>query len=153
VKLEAGHFYRLEMNAYNQAFRGTDGRAAAQSVLYFTTQGVSEAVKARLTKPKVVSLIPPNRATEVAPNLEEIRVTFDVPMTRGYSWTGAGDHYPAGTGNNPYWIDDYTCVLPVALKPDHQYNLGINSVSAVNFQSADGGVPCDPLEYTFTTRP
>jgi RNA polymerase sigma-70 factor (ECF subfamily) len=153
VKLEAGHYYRLDINAYNQAFRGADGRAAAQSVLYFTTQGASQAVKAKLTKPKVVSLIPPNGTTDVDPNLKEIRVTFDLPMTSGYSWTGAGDQYPGSPGNNAHWIDDYTCVLPVALKPDHPYTLGVNSVAAVNFQSAGGGVPCDPVEYTFRTRP
>jgi hypothetical protein len=40
----------------------------------------------------------------------------------------------------------------VALKPAHQYNLGINSVAAVNFQSAGAGVPCDPVDYAFKTK-
>jgi beta-lactamase regulating signal transducer with metallopeptidase domain len=152
VKLEAGQFYRMEINRTDQQdFRGKDGRVAAQSVLYFTTQGAGEAVKAKLTKPRVVCLAPPNGATDVDPNLSELRVTFDVPMWKGYSWTGGGDHYPYG--GNVHWLDDYTCVLPVALKPDHQYSLGINSVAAVNFQSAQGRVPSDPVDYTFKTKP
>jgi len=151
VKLEAGQYYRVEINRTDQQdFRGKDGRAAAQSVLYFTTQGASEAMKAKLTKPRIVCLVPPNGATEVEPDLNELRVTFDVPMWKGYSWTGGGDQYPYG--GKVHWLDDYTCVLPVALKPDHQYNLGINSVAAVNFQSAAGRVPPDPVEYTFKTR-
>jgi beta-lactamase regulating signal transducer with metallopeptidase domain len=152
VKLEAGQFYRVEINRTDQQdFRGQDGRAAAQSVLYFTTQGAGEAVKAKLTKPRVVCLAPTNGATQVDPSLSELRVTFDVPMWKGYSWTGGGGQYPYG--GKVHWLDDYTCVLPVALKPDHQYSLGINSVAAMNFQSAQGRVPADPVEYRFRTRP
>jgi beta-lactamase regulating signal transducer with metallopeptidase domain len=152
VKLEAAQYYRVEINRTDQQdFRGTDGRAAAQSVLCFTTQGASKEVKAKLTKPKVVDLSPPNGASDVDPNLSELRVTFDVPMGKGYSWTGGGDQYPYG--GRVHWLDDYTCVLPVALKPDHEYVLGINSVAAVNFQSANGGVPAEPVAYTFKTRP
>jgi hypothetical protein len=152
VELEARHYYRVEINRTDRKdFRGTDGRASAQSVLCFTTQGASEAVKANLTKPIVANLDPPNGATDVDPNLGELRVTFDMPMCKGYSWTGGGEQYPYG--GEVHWADERTCVLPVALKPDHQYCLGINSAAAVNFQSANGGVPCDPVVYTFRTRP
>ncbi|HEY5912793.1 MAG TPA: M56 family metallopeptidase [Verrucomicrobiae bacterium] len=155
VKLEAGHYYRVELNPEPpyQNFRGADGRPAAQSVLCFTTRGANETIRAKLTRPKVVSLFPPNGATGVDPNVKELRVTFDLPMSKGYSWTGGGDDYPPCKGKGPYWIDDHTCALPVALTSDHRYRLGINSLAAVNFQSADGRVPCDPVDYTFKTRP
>jgi hypothetical protein len=150
--MEAGHYYRVEVNRTDQQdFRGLDGRAAAQSVLYFTTHGADQAVKAKLIKPKVVRLAPPNGATDVDPDLSELRVTFDVSMCKGYSWAGGGDQYPCG--GQVHWIDDYTCVLPVALKPGHEYRLGINSLAAVNFQSAEGLVPADPIDYSFRTRP
>jgi hypothetical protein len=154
VKLQAGRFYRLELNPGPpyQNFRGTDGRAAAQSVLYFTTRGASAAAKTKLTKPRILNLTPANGATDVDPHLKEIYVTFDSAMGRGYSWTGAGEQYPGSDLQTAHWLDDRTCVLPVALKPAHPYCLGINSASAVNFQSADGGVPADSVDYTFKTR-
>jgi hypothetical protein len=150
--LQAGHYYRVELNPEPpyQNFRGADGRAASQSVLFFTTQGASDAVKAKLAKPRVLSLVAANGATEVDQELKEIRVTFDLPMTNGYSWAGGGEHYPGYGVKNAYWLDTHTCVLPVALKPDHQYELWVNSESAINFQSADG-VPTEPVEYTFKT--
>jgi beta-lactamase regulating signal transducer with metallopeptidase domain len=154
VKLEAGHYYRVEINRTDrQGFIGADGRAADQFILYFTTQGAGEAVKAKLTKPRIISLEPANGATDVEPNLKEVRVTFDVPMWTGYSWAGGGDDYPGLESGKVYWLNEHTCVLPVELKPDHQYNLGINSRSAINFQSADGGVPADPVGYRFRTKP
>ena len=154
VSLEAGHFYRVELNPTGrQAFCGEDDRPANQSVLYFTTQGAGEEVRAMLTKPKVVDLIPANGATDVDPNLTELRVTFDLPMWKGYSWTGGGEQYPESGCTNVHWLDEHTCVLPVTLRPNRQYILGINSEVAMNFQSANGGVPADPVVYTFRTRP
>ncbi len=154
VKLQPGHFYRVDINPGPpwQNFRGTDGRTAAQAVLYFTTQRADQSIKARLTRPKAVSFYPPNGAIDVDRNLKELRVTFDLPMWKGYSWTGGGDNYPASDGKTPYWVDDRTCVLPVTLEPGHQYSLGINSIVAVNFQSADGRVPASPVEYSFRTK-
>ena len=152
VKLEAGSYYRVDINTYHQNFRGTDGRAAAQCVVYFTTRGASRTTQAKLTKPGIVRLSPPNGAVDVDPNLKEITVTFDLPMTKGYSWAGGGEHYPGEEVKTAYWLDEHTCVLPVALKPDHRYDLWVNSESAVNFQSEDGGVPAEPVNYTFKTK-
>jgi beta-lactamase regulating signal transducer with metallopeptidase domain len=154
VALEAAHFYRVGINSTsNQNFRDTNGVAAAQSVLYFTTRGADEATRAKLTRPKVVSFIPPNGATDVDTNLKELRVTFDIPMDRGYSWTGPNlQQPPEYLINSIHWTNTYTCVLPVVLKPDHQYVLGINGLGFINFQSSNAGVPASPVEYTFTTR-
>ena len=41
-------------------------------------------------------------------------------------------------------------MLPVELKPNSQYRLGLNSPSHKNFKSADG-VPLAPVVYTFKT--
>jgi hypothetical protein len=81
-----------------------------------------------------------------------LRVTFNVPMGGGCSWTGGGPEFPTiPEGKEPFWTEDHkTCVLPVALKPNSQYRLGLNSPSFKNFQSA-GGVPLEPVVYTFKT--
>jgi hypothetical protein len=158
VKLEAGHYYRLQINRMDHKdFRGANGQPAGQFVLCFTTRGATPATQAKLIKPKVIRLMPPNGATDVDPKLKEVRVTFDIPMARGYSWGGhiwSRDLYPGHYTNDAHWLDAHTCALPVTLKPNHQYTLGINGArGGVNFQSANGGVPCAPVDYSFKTRP
>jgi hypothetical protein len=98
-------------------------------------------------------MVPSNGATDVDPNLTELRVTFDIPMASGFSWCGGGDHYPEGLeGKRPSWTEDKkTCVLPVKLKPNWSYKLGINCPSLNSFQS-EGGIPVEVTWYEFTTR-
>ncbi len=154
VKLEAAHYYRVGINSMSyRGFRSEGGVPADPSAIYFTTQGASDALKLKTSKPAVVGLAPRNGAQDVDPKLTEIRVTFSVPMGGGFSWTGGGPEYPATpSGKAPYWTDDKkTCVLPVELQPGHNYRLGLNSVSHKNFQSV-GGVPLDPVNYAFRTR-
>ena len=93
------------------------------------------------------------RGRTVDPNLKELRVTFNVPMGGGFSWTGGGPEYPTiPEGKRPFWTPDKkTCVLPVQLEPGKNYRLGLNSPSHKNFQSA-GGVPLDPVVLTFKTK-
>jgi hypothetical protein len=81
-----------------------------------------------------------------------VRVTFSVAMGGGFSWCGGGEDYPEiPEGQRPFWSDDKkTCVLPVKLKSNWTYRLGLNSPSNRNFSSA-AGVPLDPVLYTFTT--
>jgi hypothetical protein len=107
-------------------------------------------------RPWVVACSPRVGETEVDPAIPQIAVTFDRDMSEGMSWTRRDRspcYPPLPEGRQAHWRDRRTCVLPVALTPDHQYSLGINSVAAVNFQSANGGVPCDPVAYAFKTRP
>lgn len=154
VKLQAGKYYRVGINSTSfQNFRSADGVPVRPSAIYFTTQGASEDLKRRALKPAIVGLEPKNGATDVDPNLKEIRVTFNVPMGGGFSWTGGGPQFPTiPEGKKPSWSEDQkTCVLPVELKPGWEYHLGLNSPSHKNFQSA-GGVPLDPVNYTFKTR-
>jgi poly(3-hydroxybutyrate) depolymerase len=152
VKLEAAHYYRVGINSKSfQNFRSAAGVPARPSAIYFTTKGASDEAKAKLEKPKIVSMSPPNGAKDVDPAITELRVTFNVPMAGGFSWTGSGPHHPEVTGR-PHWTDDRkTCILPVKLKPNWDYWLGINSPSHKNFQSASG-IPFEPVRYQFSTR-
>ena len=109
------------------------------------------AIATDATVPEIVSMSPTNDAKDVDPTIKELRVTFNVPMAGGFSWTGGGPNFPKTTGA-PRWTKDHkTCVLPVKLKPRWKYQLGLNSPSFKNFQSASG-VPLEPVVYQFTTR-
>lgn len=154
VKLESGRYYRVGINSKShQNFRSAKGVPARPSVIYFTTEGASDTVKQQVLKPKVVDLIPKNGATDVDPGLSEIRVTFNVAMGGGRSWTGGGPTFPTiPEGKKIYWTEDHkTCVMPVRLEPGKSYRIGLNSRSHINFQTANG-VPLDPILYTFSTK-
>jgi beta-lactamase regulating signal transducer with metallopeptidase domain len=154
VKLEKGKFYRVGINADSyRNFRSARGVSFPSSVIFFATEGASSEVRDRLRVPKIVELKPANSANEVDPSITELRVTFDVPMGKGMSWTGGGPSYPEGpSGARAEWSSDgKTCVLPVTLHPGHSYRLGLNSLSFNNFQS-ESGVPLEPVVYQFKTR-
>jgi hypothetical protein len=112
-----------------------------------------DAAEFAAVKPEIVELNPRNGARDVHPSVTELRVTFNVPMAGGFSWTGGGEHFPTiPTGQRPHWTEDRkTCVLPVELKPDWEYHLGLNSPSFRNFRSVEG-VPLNPVPYSFRTR-
>jgi hypothetical protein len=151
VKLESGHRYRVGINAPSyRNFRSAAGVPALTSAIYFTTAGTPNATKREPQVPKIVSVQPAIGAQDVSPDLKELRVTFNVPMGGGCSWTGGGPEFPTiPEGKKPFWTEDHkTCVLPVELKPNSQYRLGLNSPSFKNFKSADG-VPLAPVVYTF----
>jgi bla regulator protein BlaR1 len=154
VKLQAARFYRVGINSTSyQNFKSAEGVPAKTSAIYFATKGASEEIKRKTSKPQIVAITPINGAKDVDPNLKELRITFNVPMGGGFSWTGGGPEFPTiPEGMKPSWSEDHkTCVLPVQLKPASNYRLGLNSPSHKNFQSA-GGVPLDPVAYTFRTR-
>jgi pentatricopeptide repeat protein len=99
----------------------------------------------------VVKTVPENGASDVDPNLKQIRVTFDQNMTTGrnYSWVGGGPTFPKTRGE-PKWVNKRTCVLPVELEPGHEYWLSINSQKFANFRSNDG-TSAVPYPISFTT--
>jgi hypothetical protein len=149
VTLQPGHTYRVGINSMSyRNFRGTNGLPTAISAIFFTTSGSKVAIKT----PEIVSLDPPNGATDVSPAVAELRVTFNIPMDGGMSWCGSGPNFPTILqGQKAHWTDDgKTCVLPVQLKPGWDYRLGLNSQSFKNFQS-DEGVPLVPVGYSFKT--
>lgn len=82
-------------------------------------------------KPVIVSLTSGNGATGVDPKIRELRVTFNVEIGEGCSWTGGGLNFPEiPQGMRPSWTPDRkTCILPVSLKTEWSYQLGINSPS------------------------
>jgi hypothetical protein len=153
VKLQGGHRYRVGINSPSyRNFRSATGVPALTSAIWFTTSGTSDTAKRDTQVPKIVSIKPAYGATDVSPDLKELRVTFNVPMGEGFSWTGGGPEFPTiPEGKKPFWTEDHkTCVLPVQLNPNSQYRLGLNSPSHKNFQSADGA-PLPPTPYTFKT--
>lgn len=100
--------------------------------------------------PKVISSVPLPDSTGVDPALTNIRVTFDQDMdTRGFSWVGGGPTYPTTRGK-ARWINARTCVLPVKLKPNHEYWLSINNPTFQNFRSKSGE-PAVPYPISFKT--
>jgi RNA polymerase sigma-70 factor (ECF subfamily) len=110
------------------------------------------SVAAAAAPPRVVKASPDNGATGVDPATPEIRVVFDQAMnTGGFSFVGGGETYPKARGK-PTWLNDRTCVLPVALEPEHEYWLSINSDRFTNFRSA-GGHAAVPYPIAFKTGP
>ena len=150
VTLQAGHSYRLGINSQShQNFKSATGISAPATVFTFNTRGASAQL---IQKPRVVKLVPANKARNVDPKLKELRVTFNMKMGKGMSWTGGGENFPATDKNRKaLWTNDgKTCILPVILKPNWDYRLGINSRSYKNFKS-ESGIASDPIVYTFST--
>lgn len=153
VKLFDAHYYRVGINSPSyQNFRGADNTPVTPTAIVFTTRGASAATMLRLQTPEVVGMNPANGARGVDPKLAELRVTFNVPMSGGFSWTGGAPLMPESpAGKGAFWTDDHkTCVLPVALQPGAHYQLGLNSRSFHNFRSAAGNA-LEPVVYTFDT--
>jgi len=154
VKLERGKFYRVRVNDSDgkfQNFTNARGVPAPPRVLWFVTEGASDAEKSRAIQPRLVAVSPADGEMDVDPRLARIEITFDKQMGSGMSWTGYGEKFPQGSAP-AFWKDDRrTCVFPVKLKPDTEYEIGVNSVFNNNFQSADG-VPAEPKVLKFKTR-
>jgi|GEM_PF-1601399 beta-lactamase regulating signal transducer with metallopeptidase domain len=152
VELEKGSFYRLGLNSKSfQNFRNTKGIPIPPTSLFFVTEGAAQDVKDRVRVPKVVKFDPENGDQKVDPITTHIRLTFDVPMGGGMSWTGGGEDFP-GTDDEPAeWSEDkLTCTMPVKLKPNHEYRVGVNSLNHNNFQS-EWGIQVVPVIYSFKT--
>ncbi len=95
VKLAKGQFYRLGINSKSFTnFRGASGTAAPPSVICFTTKGAKKSLERRLRVPTIVELEPPNGGQGINPSIKALRVTFDMPMGEGFSWTGGGPKFP-----------------------------------------------------------
>jgi hypothetical protein len=102
--------------------------------------------------PKVISMNPPDGATDVDPGLTVITIVFDRAMAP-HSWSvvGGGPQFPETTGQPSYDANCRVFSLPVRLKPGWTYRFMLNSQRYTAFRSADG-VPLEPLDVTFTTR-
>jgi beta-lactamase regulating signal transducer with metallopeptidase domain len=162
VKLVPGTEYELGLNSFQHKNFSSKWGVPLEPVQFtFKTAGDAPAGTADTGEkdakggaPRIVKMIPKNGDNKVDPSLTEIIVTFDRPMGGGFSWTGGGEEFPTvPDGQKPRWSKDrMTATLPVALKPNASYRLGLNSPSFKNFASADG-VPLQPVVYKFHTSP
>jgi hypothetical protein len=149
VTLAEGAYYRIGINSKShQNFQDKNGTPALPSVIAFTTKGASKELIAKVATPHVVSTEPKMGAKDVDAGLRELKVTFDLPMVGGMSFTG---DVPAASGGRPAWSKDRrTITLPIKLEPGREYCFGLNSPRHVNFQSA-AGVPLEPVAFEFST--
>ncbi len=104
----------------------------------------------------VVATRPGQGVTDASSISKEIMVRFNAPVkTDRYSFVkhplkGA---FPRVTGK-PYFISNKECRLPVALKPDTTYAIGVNTGRFTNFRlAADERLPCLPFLLIFHTGP
>jgi hypothetical protein len=103
--------------------------------------------------PTVVSTNPPNGSQDVDPNLTEISVTFSEAM-RDKSWSWAYEQqakFPQITGDPSYDAGLTTNTLPVALEPNKEYEIWINTDQFKNFTDKAGN-PALPFKLTFKTK-
>ena len=150
-------FTRLEGQMTTQYFKsyrsGLEMFATARRTLLgfclfigCTTAGAEEP-------PRVVRTVPENGAQSVDAATTELHFIFDQPMDtkRGYSFVTVGNKsmLPEVAGK-PRWISDTTIVLPVKLKPNCEYSLGINSERHQNFRGTNG-LPAVPYPISFRT--
>lgn len=148
-KLKSDHDYWLSINSDKfQNFRSQSGESAEPHPISFHTGpgGTNEP-----NGPVVLSSVPDNGSDNVDPDLDELRVVFDQPMSHGgWSVVGGGPKFPKFVGN-ARWTDDRTFVWQWKLEAEHEYWLSINNATFCNFQSASGE-PAEPHPIAFRTR-
>ncbi len=102
-------------------------------------------------RPKIMSLVPKNGATDVAPDLKTIQVVFDRPMRDGcWSMCGGGPNYPETVGKPRYDAQRTTWSVDVKLKTNWDYEFWLNAGQYQSFQSEDG-VPLKSVAVKFRT--
>ena len=95
-------------------------------------------------------MIPENGAADVKPGPCKIRILFDQDMnTGGMSICGGGENFPEIIGK-PRWTSKRAFLMNVRLKPNHDYEFGVNCPSAQNFKSVNGE-PAEILLVKFRT--
>lgn len=101
--------------------------------------------------PHVIALEPANGARNVDPNLSEIRVTFDRPMSP-HSWSfcqRGADHFPDFLAKPSFNADRTVITVPVRLRPEWNYHIFLNSPPFLGFRSAQGGtLPAVPWSFS-----
>lgn len=161
VTLEPGRTYVVWVNSPEYSyFRDPTGVPATPARWTFTTRAAGPGAGVMATvplspagPPLVVKLEPPNGATGVDVGTSELRVTFDRPMSEGWSWVTEGqDLFPQTTGEAFLTPDRRTAVLPVLLAPQRPYVVWLNSEQYRYFRDL-AGVELTPVRWTFTTAP
>ncbi len=126
---------RFESKGKNMARAPLRNFVSTPFIFAFVVAGATFATAAQ---PQVTRAVPDNGDKNVDPGLREIRVEFDQDMQQGsFSWCGGGESFPAVLGR-PTWDGPRIGVLRVRLKPDHEYRLSVNCLSARNFIGVNG---------------
>ena len=112
-----------------------------------------EAITLDSVPPVVVKTFPQAGASDVDPNVTEIKVTFSKDMAdKTWSWsTASQDTFPETNGSPHYENDKRTCVLSVKLMSGTVYAIWINSENFKNFKDATGK-PAVPYLLVFKTK-
>ena len=103
--------------------------------------------------PKIVDMYPRNNSKGVDPNISQIVILFDIPMSGGFAFAQRSDQtaIDGEEGTKPFWTaDKKACVMPVKLRPGKTYESMMNFKPFLGFYSADG-VPAKELFYKFST--
>jgi RNA polymerase sigma-70 factor (ECF subfamily) len=102
--------------------------------------------------PVVIQTVPESGATNVDPELTELRATFSKPMQPGSpSWVFWSNDHPKMAGPARYLADERTSVLPVRLEPGKTYAIWLNHETERYFKGRDGQLAL-PYLLIFETR-
>lgn len=108
--------------------------------------------KLKASSPKIVSMVPPNGALDVDPNLKSIIVTFDRPMKdKHWAVMQLSDKFPDMNGEVFYDETRTIFTIPVKLKSDTEYEFGLNADGYYAFASEKGDI-LYPVMIRFKTR-
>jgi hypothetical protein len=132
-----------------------DGYAAQAELRIKTVTNRWEAAQAAMAErsPKIVSLVPADGARDVDPGVTAIVITFDRPMKdRAWGVMRRDGNMPEITGDVFYDEARKVFTIPVKLKPDTDYVVGLNSENALAFQDEEGN-PLVPTTFRFKTGP
>ncbi|MCD6415649.1 MAG: Ig-like domain-containing protein [Planctomycetes bacterium] len=108
----------------------------------------------RPAPPTVVKTIPARNAQDVPPGPTNIQITFSEPMEQTVCFepqtTGA---FPKVTGKPRWSKDQLTCTIPVLLRPNMSYCIGINRArqKPKEFFQSKSGVLIRPSKLEFQT--
>jgi hypothetical protein len=129
-----------------------DGTPSSETPKSVEKPKTAEEIALDAKRPKIVSMTPANRATDVDPGLDAITVVFDRPM-KPHSWAmcGGGPNYPATIGEPSYDEKGTTWTIHVKLKPDMHYRFWLNAREFDAFRSAED-VPLESVTVTFGTK-
>ena len=103
--------------------------------------------------PRVIETFPPNGAQDVDPSITEISVTFNEEMNSdSWAWAYRDKNKVPEMPEDAYYTDQNTKnILPVRLKPNHEYAFWINT-GKFNYFRDKSGNPAAPYEFKFKTK-
>ncbi|MCG8650414.1 MAG: Ig-like domain-containing protein [Pirellulales bacterium] len=134
-------------------YRGQSDHQATLNHLETTIAGLNEQLSmiADRSPPVVVETFPAYGASAVDPSVSEIRVTFSKTMRdQSWSWCNTEQPFPECVAPIHFLDNQKTCVMPVALRPDTEYVISINSPNHKNFRDHEGR-SAEPYVLAFST--